>query len=513
MGTPEERRPLAGRWLMMTAALGVAGLSLGPIRAQVFMSAEKALQLAFPDAQLARKVIALTKAQRADVAARTGLKRPSALLKAWIATRDGAPAGYAIVSDVLGKARPITYMLATDASLTVTRVEVLVYRESHGSQVRQAGWRRQFVGADPTTPLRLGRGIRNIVGATISCRSLTEGIRRNLAYLAVAFPDTATVEAPPADLADTVTGPGLFHRSRMLMGTLLEVSVHAADAASAERASEAAYDEVAAVEAALSSWRPSSALSAMNQQAGEPPRRRPTVLIDFLVRSRAWSQATGGAVDITAGPLVKLWRRGAATDDMPDTAEIDAARALVGDDILLLDPVNAQAGLTRAGAALDAGAIAKGYALDRAAAELKRHGISSALLNFGGQVLATAPGPDHAPWRVRFRSAPTVELLLDAGSVAVTGDSERALKIGARALSHVVDPRTGHPVTAMKSVMVHADNATDADALSTALFVMGDDEAVRWATERGVSARIEDHARITYTADFNRLLKARTEDR
>ena len=147
---------------------------------------------------------------------------------------------------------------------------------------------------------------------------------------------------------------------------------------------------------------------------------------------------------------------------------------------------------------------------------LRQQGIASALLNFGGQVLATGPRPDGARWRVQLRGQDGTEqppLWLETGSIAVTADDERGLQIGDRRFSHVIDPRTGRPVEGMKSITVHADNATDADALSTALFVMSGDEAARWATEHGVSARIEGSDRCTQTGEFARLERAKDTQR
>lgn len=98
---------------------------------------------------------------------------------------NGNPLGYLVVDDVKGKDMPITYMVAVDTALRVLDIRILAYRESHGGEVRNVAWRRQFIGRSPDEPLRHGREIRNITGATISARAITGGVRDVLTLLAV----------------------------------------------------------------------------------------------------------------------------------------------------------------------------------------------------------------------------------------------------------------------------------------------------------------------------------------
>jgi thiamine biosynthesis lipoprotein ApbE/Na+-translocating ferredoxin:NAD+ oxidoreductase RnfG subunit len=489
----------------------------GAPSAQVFLTEEQALQAAFPGAErVEKRMLVLTAEQRAAVAARASVPEPRRILKVWVGYREGKPCGYAVIDDVLGKSQPITYMVVTDPEVAVRSVEILVYRESHGHEVHQASWRRQFEGATADGALRLGHEIRNIAGATISCRSVTDGVRRILACLSVLFPPGQAAAAAPARAAapraaETGARGAPLMRSRVLMDTLLELTVFAHDEATAAAAAEAAYAEVARLEAVLSNYREDSDLSVLNREAGMPPRERDPLLIDFLVSCRDLGSATGGAVDATLGPVLHLWRRAARTGRAPSDAEIERARAACGLDALALDATARRAGLTRAGAAIDSGAIGKGFALDRAARVLRERGASAALLDFGGQVLAVGTRPDGAPWPVRLRDAAGeaeggIDLEIAAGSLSTTADYERGLVLEAQRFSHVLDPRTGRPVTGMRAVSVHCATATDADALSTALFAMGYERAVAFAREHGIAASIEGDAASSTTEGFRRLL-------
>jgi Na+-translocating ferredoxin:NAD+ oxidoreductase RnfG subunit len=111
----------------------------------------------------------------------SGLRTRKAEQRVWKVAKAGQPAGWFIVDEVLGKHEFITYALALDPSGTIKSIEVMEYRENYGSEIRRADWRQQFVGKKASARLKLDDAIKNISGATLSCRHLTEGVRRLLA--------------------------------------------------------------------------------------------------------------------------------------------------------------------------------------------------------------------------------------------------------------------------------------------------------------------------------------------
>src|SRR5262249_26975113 len=173
--------------------------------------------------------------------------------------------------------------------------------------------------------------------------------------------------------------------------------------------------------------------------------------------SSCWSERTGGAFDVTVGPLVLLWRRAAETQRLPTDAELAAARSSVGFRGIEIDAPKSLVRLSKPGAALDFGGIGKGYALGRAAAGLERPGPHRALLDFGGQLLALdAPAGERA-WRVEVRdpgrpetTAGAIELV--RASISTTADYERGLTVAGKKVSHVFDPRSGRPVEGLLGV-------------------------------------------------------------
>jgi thiamine biosynthesis lipoprotein len=464
----------------------------GAERVEVYLTEAEALRVAFPGAdRVEKKLVAFAKEKREVIARKAGRQAAPGIFRYFVGTRAGETIGYAVIEDCLGKSEPITYLVAIDADRRIRCVEILAYREARGSEVRQSGWREQFVGKRAESPLRVGTDVRNIAGATISCRSVTDGIRLQLACLEAAVPRPS----PDAAFAPSAAAPGpgaSARRARLAMGTTLEITVHAETDARASEAIDAAFAEVERLEAILSTFRESSEVSRLNRSAGGEFLPASPELLDLLARSRELSRRTHGAFDSATGPLVALWRRAVDGGGWPTDAAIETARALAGIGAIETDPEHGRARLVRAGAALDFGGIGKGYALDRAAAVLESRGIARALLDFGGQVLALDPPPGKVAWRIELRDAKRPEsirgtLELVRASLATTADYERGREIAGRRISHVLDPRTGRPVEGLLGASVLAGTATEADALSTALFVLGPEPGARLAREIGVS--------------------------
>jgi FAD:protein FMN transferase len=225
---------------------------------------------------------------------------------------------------------------------------------------------------------------------------------------------------------------------------------------------------------ALTVHRPDSPLGRFN--AGPPgeyeipaPARE---VLDAAARLRA---LTGGAFDPAVRPLIDLWARAERRDSVPGAQEIEAARALVGGVGYRLTATALVKELD--GVGVDLGALAKGYMADEAVALLVRAGCARVIVEFGGDVaLARAPG--QPPFRIGIRDPGGADALFGVlevarGAVVTSGSYERGVTIGGRRYGHIVDPRTGRPVDELVSVTVEADDAQTADAVATALFVMG----------------------------------------
>jgi thiamine biosynthesis lipoprotein len=263
--------------------------------------------------------------------------------------------------------------------------------------------------------------------------------------------------------------PQPVERSRVLMGTLCTVTAEGVDSTQIASAVERAHDRIAALEMVMSSWRDDSELARFHA-SGNGFECSPA-LFGVLATARAMAESTGGAFDPTVGPLLRAWDvRGKGR--VPTADERDSARARVDWRSLELDPATRRARFARSGMEVDLGGIGKGAALDEALDTLRAAGAGRALADFGGQLAAIGA------WEVtvadpRERLRPLVRLRLDDASLSTSAQMENERQVGGKRYGHILDPRKGAPVEFRGSVSVRARSATEADALSTALLVMG----------------------------------------
>lgn len=287
------------------------------------------------------------------------------------------------------------------------------------------------------------------------------------------------MSAPP------VSGTGRWvQRTWVVMGTYLTVRILHEDPVYAGRVLDDVIGLVQDLDRRFTLYDPSSELWALNRQAGGPAVPVSEPLWDILEQAIAYSRETKGAFDVTVGPIVQLWGFLEGPRRVPSDEEIAQARTRVGYRKIDRDPSRRMVRLTTPGMVLDFGGIAKGYALDRAVERLRQAGLRHGLLNFGGEIYAmgTSDGLDR-PWTVIVRHPRRPdrvwqEFHVRDMAVSTSGDYERFFVARGRRYSHILSPWTGRPVeTDVVSVTVVTPSATEADALSTAFFVMGPEQA------------------------------------
>jgi thiamine biosynthesis lipoprotein len=240
------------------------------------------------------------------------------------------------------------------------------------------------------------------------------------------------------------------------------------------------FSRLREIEGIMSANRADSDLARVNRNAGLMPVPVPPELITALSRARYFAGISGGAFDPTIGPLVKLWGIGADTARVPGEEEIRAALALVNWRELEIDDKAGTVYLPRPGMALDLGGIAKGYAADAVTALIREAGLSRAVIDLGGNIFALGEKSRNKPWRIALQNPREPRgnyigvLEVRDKTVVTSGVYERFLETGGRRYHHILSTGDGYPAdTGLLSVSVIAGSSTDADALSTALFVLG----------------------------------------
>jgi thiamine biosynthesis lipoprotein len=277
--------------------------------------------------------------------------------------------------------------------------------------------------------------------------------------------------------------PIRYEDSRVSMACTYTIAVYGADLQPLREAVNAAFDEVDRIDRLMSHYKPDSPLSRLNRTAARKPVKVEPELFDFIVECLRYSAASEGAFDITVGALMKAWGFFAGDGRLPATDELAAARRAVGHQHVIVNAQEQTVYFDRAGVELDLGGIAKGYAVDRAAAILKQRGIASALISAGGSTIyGMGAPPDQDGWEVGIQDPVEQEKIaatvrLKNRALSVSGSYEKSFELAGVRYSHVMDPRSGRPVEGVLSVAVVSESGLAGDALDNVFYVQG----VEWS--------------------------------
>jgi thiamine biosynthesis lipoprotein len=263
--------------------------------------------------------------------------------------------------------------------------------------------------------------------------------------------------------------------SRRAMACSFELTIASEDGCDLP-AARAALDHVDRIEDQLTIFRDTSAIAEINRRAAAEPVAIDHALFDLLCECVDIYRATAGTFDITTTPLSRIWGFLQREGRLPSREAIDAARMSVGLDAIQLDQNSLTVRFTREGVELNLGAIGKGFALDRAGAEMRARGVTHALLSAGRSSLL-ALGRRGEGWWIDVISPSTDRRLADVwlgdAALGTSGAGEQFVDVDGVRYGHVIDPRSGWPASGVLSSTVVADHAATADALSTAFFIGG----------------------------------------
>ncbi|MFC1787388.1 FAD:protein FMN transferase [Halobacteriota archaeon] len=276
--------------------------------------------------------------------------------------------------------------------------------------------------------------------------------------------------------------------TRNIMGTSVKMAVVHSDVDWAKKAMDVSFEEMYKINDLMSIYKDSSEISMLNNNGYCDYANADTIRV--IERANHHSGLSDGAFSIAVLPVIGLWKKG-----IPTEASLREKLDLLDDNNILIE--GGKIRLKKEGMGITLGGIAKGYAVDKAIETLKQNGIEHALVSAGGDIRTVGNKLDEAPWRVAIRnpqdkkkSVTTIELCDKA--VATSGNYERFFNDGTTS-PHIVDPRTGYTVQGLMSVTILAETTIDADALSTAVFVLGAEEGMRLVERAGSEALIIDN--------------------
>lgn len=285
----------------------------------------------------------------------------------------------------------------------------------------------------------------------------------------------------------------VWHRNRrvtvdsdyqQVMGTFARIVVVADSERQGRRAIDAAFAEIRNIESRMSDYDPNSLLSEVNRRAVIGPVPVDEELFEVLAASVEYSRLTDGTFDITVGSVTQLWRKAKKQDIAPDTAALQQARQTVGYQNLILDPENKTVRFAKEGMALDLGGIAKGFAIDKAVQILQQVAMYGGMVDIGGDLRCFGDPPDNANYWLIGVQDPLhsenilLKLRLDNRAVATSGDYRRFVMIHGQRYSHIINPASAASAQSLSSVSIIAHSAMQADALATAVSVLGPEQGM-----------------------------------
>ncbi|MBL7733326.1 MAG: FAD:protein FMN transferase [Chitinophagaceae bacterium] len=271
----------------------------------------------------------------------------------------------------------------------------------------------------------------------------------------------------------------LYRKVLRLMGNRFEISVVWKDEAEAMQKIEKAVAEIQRIEKLLTTYNEESQTSLVNRNAGIRPVQVDREMFELVKRSLRISALTQGAFDITYGSVDKrLWNFDKTMTALPDAETARKSVHLINYKNVILDEASSSIFLAKEGMRIGFGGIGKGYAAERAKAVLIAEGVSSGIVNAAGDLTAWGYQPDGKEWTIGIADpnaarSPFSYMSVSNMAVATSGNYEKYIQIDGKKYSHTIDPKTGLPVSGIKSVTIICPNAEIADAMATPVTIMG----------------------------------------
>lgn len=269
-----------------------------------------------------------------------------------------------------------------------------------------------------------------------------------------------------------------YSKTELLMDTVFEIAVYTEDSAEGNRLLRDAFNKVRDLERLLSRYVKNSDVDRINQKAGSEEVQVSFKTLHLIERSLYFSEISEGHFDITIAPLLSLWGFGTGEERVPSEEEINEVLPQVNYQKIVLDDEENTVFLPEENMAVDLGGMAKGFIVDQIVEYLLEQGVEKAFVNAGGDIRVIGDRPDENPWRIairhpRQRDQHTAVLPVSNQAIVTSGDYERFITVDGERYHHILNPYTGMPADQAISVTIIAPDCMTADALSTAVFILG----------------------------------------
>ena len=448
---------------------------------QVFLEEDEAITSIFKgcDEVLVDR-LALTQDEKQRLENRLKARIDENAFDVFTGKKDGKIYRYAIITDEMGCFHPITFIMGMKPDGKIDQVAVMIYRESRGKEVIRERFLHQYKGKSLNNPIRVNKDIINITGATTSVRGVNRGVRKMMAVLDEFYlhRNRETTPVPYRRIgnqAEEEETRQIFTQAYPSMGDIIEILITGTTEKNASNGFKEAFKEVDRLNKTLN-----KELKKANHKAWEKPIKCDKELFKIIKSSIYYSEITNGGFDITEGTLTGELSKGAKRLHEPeDLSHIFAAAAYKN---IIID-TNEDAGgtifLNDKQTKLDLSLVVNGYVVDNVIEILENHGISHALVNFGGAIRVIGNPPGDIAWRIAIPDPKDTGksigfVHISNRAVAVSGDYEKMLINTRKEYSHITDSTLQRPFDAdLLEAVVIASTAFEADALAAAARLSG----------------------------------------
>jgi len=275
-----------------------------------------------------------------------------------------------------------------------------------------------------------------------------------------------------------------YNKVTLMMGSRFEIIAVSSDSLAAAEAIDAGYHEINRIEQLISSWLPHSQTSKINNMAGKAGVKVSKELYDLIYRSLKVSALTNGAYDISFAGMEPLWKfDGQEVYRFPDSARLAKAAQIANYKKILLNSAKSTVFLAEPGMKIGFGSIGKGYAANQAMSVMKAFGINSGMVNAGGDLITWGKNKEGKAWSIGIADPNAKDqmfawLSIQDMALVTSGDYEKYFIYRNERYGHILDPRTGYPSKGIKSVSILCQDVELADALATAVYVMGEQKGM-----------------------------------
>lgn len=279
-----------------------------------------------------------------------------------------------------------------------------------------------------------------------------------------------------------------YTRTLKLMGSRYDITVVANNEQEGYRYIDVAAKEISRIEKLISEWDSTTQVSEIIRFAGIKPVAVDREVFDLIVRSLKISELTDGAFDITWASMDRIWKFDGTMKKLPTEDDVKQSVQKVGYKNIVLDSKELTVFLTKKGMRIGFGAIGKGYSADRAEQLLKGMGVVGGIINASGDLTTWGKQPDGSSWMIGITNPLNKNKVfswfpLDDNAVVTSGNYEKFVEFDGVKYTHIIDPRSGWPAYGLSSVTIFAPNGELADALATAVFVMGKDVGISFVNQ------------------------------